>query len=128
MRAVIRVRLVAPNLPAAPRTAREKLKIWPGRTRLDDRIKLVRLAGMLPLPGRDKIHLTTPRRKRSGVLAPHPEYNQLCDVPEIETDAATIGAAIFPDFMPDDVRLVSKAPRRHDGQAFGQECVRNPKI
>jgi hypothetical protein len=57
---------------------------------------------------RDKIHLTTPRRKRSGVLAAHPEQNQLGDVPEIEPDAATIGAAIFPDFMPNDVRLVSK--------------------
>jgi hypothetical protein len=63
---------------------------------------------MLPLPGRDKIHLTTPRRKRSGVLAAHPEQNQLGDVPEIEPDAVTIGAAIFPDFMPNDVRLVSK--------------------
>src|SRR5215469_15698083 len=90
IRAIVRVCLVAPRLPFAPGAPCEQFQIRSGGARLDDRIKLIRLSRVFTLATRDVIHLSAARRERAGNLAPHPEEDQFRDVPEIESDPATI--------------------------------------
>src|SRR5215470_12074400 len=95
--------LVAPSGPAAATSPRKQLQEWPGRTRLDNLVLLVRLARMLALSRRQQIHLPASRGKCAGVLAAHAEQNQLGHVAEIEADTTTVRAAVLADFVPDDV-------------------------
>src|SRR5262249_42936704 len=49
--------LIAPSRPAFARAAREQFEIWPGATRFDELVQLVRLARVLALARRQQIHL-----------------------------------------------------------------------
>src|ERR1700723_1629932 len=100
------VRLMTPDRPAGPRSARKQLKMRTGRTGFDYRILLVRLARMLTLSRRKKIDLPTSRLQRARILAFHTKQQNLCHITEIKSDSAAIRSAILADFVPDDVGFV----------------------
>jgi len=79
------------------------------------------------LPGSQHVHLRTPRLQRPQRTF-DAEQQHFRHVAEIEPDAASIRAAVLPDFVPDDVRFVRKAPLLHDLQGFRQQGVRTPQV
>src|SRR5262249_49625777 len=83
---------------------------------------------MFPLARRKIIHLPPTWRQGARVLTLDAEQQQFSYVAEVETDTATIRAAILPNFVPHNVRLVPESPCTQDLQSFGQQCVRNPQI
>src|SRR5262249_20406113 len=127
-RAIAILGLVAPRHPPFTRATREQLEIRPGATCLDNFVLLVRLARVLALARRQKIHLPSPGNQGAGILPAHAKQDQLGDVAEVEAYAATIGAAVLTHFVPDEIGFVSKAPRLHHREAFGQERIRAPEV
>src|SRR5690606_26614510 len=97
------------------------------RACLDQRVLLVRLARMLALDRFDHVHLATTRGERAQ-LAAYAEQDRFGDVPEVETDAAAVRAAVLPALRPNEHRLVLEPPRLHDLQALGHQGVRNPQV
>ncbi len=83
---------------------------------------------MLPLAGRNVVHLGPARLERPSILPSDPEQDQLRDVPEVETHPTAIGTAVLPYFVPHDVGLVLKAPRLHDLDAFREQRIRTPQV
>src|SRR6266567_2085939 len=120
--------LITPNGPAITCPPRKQLKIRTAATRLDNRVLFVRLTRMLALARRDKVYLPAPRRKRSRVLTTHTEQDELSDVTEVKSNAASIRTAVFAHLVPDNIALVVETPRFHDRETLGQERVRTPKI
>src|SRR5439155_16168369 len=106
--------LIAPGNPFVAHAPRKQLKIRSCTASLDDSILFVGFAGMFALTRRQQIHLATPRRKRTRVLAAHTEQNQLCNVAEIEPDPAPVRAAILAHLVPDNIGLVDEPPSLHD--------------
>lgn len=64
---------------------------------------------MFALLRRDDVLLRPPRLQRSCVFATHTEQQNFSHIPEVETHPAAIRAAIFPDFVPNDVTSVFEA-------------------
>src|SRR5258708_24480393 len=83
---------------------------------------------MLSLTGCQQIHLSPPRGKCAGILAPCAEQNEFGYVAKIEANAASIGAAVFANLVPNDVGLVVEAPCLHHCKTFWYQCVGAPKI
>src|SRR5215475_11555270 len=93
-RSVIIRCLIAPSNPSFPLTSRKEFKIRSGTASLDDHVLFIGLAGMFALASSEKIHLSATGRKRTCVLAAHAEQDQLCNVPEIEANPASVRAAV----------------------------------
>src|SRR5690242_1786756 len=106
----LRRRLVAPDVPPLARMTREQFQVRPRTARLDQGVLLVRLAGVLPLAGLDHVDLPPGRAQRPGVLAAHPEQDELGDVAEVEADPAAVRAAVQPALGPDEVADVAESP------------------
>ncbi len=81
---------------------------------------------MLPLLRCQEVDLAAPRRKRSGVLSPDTKQDQFGDITEVETNAATIRAAVLANLVPHQIALVLESPGFHYAQAFRQQGIRNP--
>lgn len=62
------------------------------------------------------------------MIAPDAKKQDLRDIAKIKADAPSIGAAILPDFFPDQIRLICKAPRTKNFDPFRQQGIRNPQI
>src|SRR6266700_921675 len=127
-RLVSLVGLIPPSSPALARATRKQFKKRPRAARFENIVLLIRLPRMLALSCCKQVYLPPSGRKCARVLAAHTEQDQLCDVAEIETNSASIRAAVLAHLMPDDVGLVGEAPRLHDSKAFGQHCVGAPEI
>lgn len=117
--------LISPLVPPWTFESRKQLKMWPRRACLDEIIELVRLAGMLPFLDAKKIYL-----RPTGVKSAHPAANaqkqEFRHVPKIKTDTPSIRAAIFADFIPDEIGFIGEPPGGHDIQAILKQCVWNP--
>src|SRR6516165_9815239 len=107
--------------------SREQLDIGPRRAPLDQTVDFIRLARMLALARRDQIDLAPPRGERART-SQGSKQTQLCHAAEIEADAATIRAAVLPDLVPYDNRLVLESPAVHDHERFRQQRIRRPEI
>lgn len=83
---------------------------------------------MLSFAAGKKVNLPSSRCKGSGILATHPKEDELGYVPEIETDATAVRAAVLSDLVPDEVAFVFESPGFHNRDTIGQQRVRNPKI
>ena len=124
----ILLRLVTPRCPTFTRAASEELNERARTACLNDFVLLVRFARVFALHRLNDIDLTSSGRKCPCILSAYPEENNFRGVAEIEANATSIGAAVFSDFMPDDVAFVLKSPRCHHAQPFGKERIRNPKV
>ena len=122
------IRLIAPSDPPSAIATREQLQIRPRAARLDQRVLLVRLSGVLALAGGEEVHLGAAGGEGAGVLSADAEQDHLRDVAEVEADAAAVGAAVLPDLVPDEVGLVAEAPGSHDRQPLGQERIGDPQV
>jgi hypothetical protein len=105
-------RLVAPARPAEAPVTGEQLDERSPATGLDDGIQLVRLAAVLPLAGSDEVDLFPAGRLGAGVLAPDAEQHRLCDVAEVEPDAATVRPAALRALNQTSIVLYSKPQAR----------------
>lgn len=65
---------------------------------------------MLALACAQEIYLPPPRGKSADSFASHPEENQLSDISEVESDTASVTAAVLAYLVPYDVRFVFKTP------------------
>lgn len=83
---------------------------------------------MLPLAAGDEIDLASARVERAGIFASNAKQDYFGYVPEIEADAATVRAAVFADFVPDEVRLVLESPAFEDFEPRWQQRIGHPKI
>ncbi len=62
------------------------------------------------------------------MAAANAEQQDFGDVAEVKADPASVRPAVLADFVPDDVGLVGKSPRRHHGEALRKQGVRDPQI
>src|SRR6185312_2785350 len=83
---------------------------------------------MFSLPRGKIVHLSSSRLKRTCVLTANAEQKNLSDVTEVEPNTPTVRSSIFPDFVPDEIAFVLKAPGLHDFEAFWKERVWYPKV
>lgn len=120
--------LVAPDCPVGAFLSGEQLQERSRGTGFDDRKDFVGLSAVFPLHRLDDVDLPSTRFERSSVFPSGSKENQLGGVSEIETDPPSIGSPILPNFVPNDVRLVSEAPCLHHSQPIGKECIRNPEV
>jgi hypothetical protein len=103
--AVIFPCLVAPVSPPASCSPSKHLKVWTPRTRFNNLVLLVRLTAVFALTARNEVHLGSTGSKRASMFALYAEQNQLRHIAEIEAYPASIGPAILPDFVPNDIAL-----------------------
>ena len=82
---------------------------------------------MFPLSGGKEVYLS-PAGLEGAHTALGAKEEEFRDVAEIETDPATVGAAVFADFIPDEVGLIGEAPGAHDFEPFHEEGVGNPEV
>jgi len=78
-----------------PKTASEQFEVGAGAATFDDVVDFVRFARVLTLPSLDDVHLPTTGRKGARVLSPDAEKYQFGSVSKIESNAATVWAAIL---------------------------------
>lgn len=112
---VISVNLISPLSPAGDPLPCEQFQEGPRAALLDKPVDLVRLLGVLFLSSGDDVDLTPPWLERSQ-LTFYTKKQKLSHVPEIETDSSAVRTSVFPHLVPDDIRLVGKAPCLHDRQ------------
>jgi hypothetical protein len=79
---------------------REELKVRAGATILDDVIESLWLSRMLAFSLPEKVDLPSARRE-STHLSPCSEQNQLGDVSEVESNAASIWPPVLSRLVPD---------------------------
>src|SRR5579862_6376482 len=82
---------------------------------------------MLLLAADDDVYLAAAWVQRAK-LASRSEQQHFRDVAEVKPDAASVRAAVFAGFVPDDVSLVGEPPAAHDLQPFHEQGVRAPEI
>ena len=105
--------------------AGEEFEVGTGRAGFDDGVELVGFAGVLLFAGLDDVDLAAGGLE-GAEFAFDAEEDEFGDVAEVETEAATVWASIFADFVPDEVGFVGETPGFHDFEAFGQEGVWDP--
>ena len=79
---------------------------------------LVWLARMFALACAENVHLGSSWLERAGISPACAEQQDFGDVAEIKPNASSIGAAIFADFLPDDVGFVFEPTSLHYSQNF----------
>src|SRR5262249_8428273 len=83
---------------------------------------------MLSLSGGYQIHLPPPRGQSARVLTAYSEQNKLRNIAEIESNAASVRAAVLTHLVPTEVGLVGEAPGLHHRESLRQQSVRTPQV
>ena len=68
----------------------------------------------------NEIDLRTGWSQRPKIVTPDPEKENFGHITEIEADSSSIRATILPHFFPNDISLILKSPRFHNGQTIRQ--------
>lgn len=76
----------------------------------------------------NEVDLRTGRSQRSEVVTPDTEKQDLGYIAKIKADPSSVWAAVLANLFPNDISLILKSPRFHNGQTIWQECVGNPKV
>ncbi len=120
-------RFISPLYPRLTCMAREEFKVGPGRARFNDVVEFIRFSGVLPFPGRDDVCLRAACTKSTHVPA-NSKKDEFCDISEVETHTPSIRTAVFPNLVPNHVRLVGEPPPLHHFKAFRDKGIGNPQI
>ena len=127
-RSIAFVGLVAPHRPVFPRATGKHFEERARAASFDDFILLVGFARMLAFARGEQIDLTTAGCKRARILPAHSKEDEFGHIAKIEPNPASIRTTILTNLVPDDVRLVVKAPGLHYRQAFRQKGVWTPQV
>jgi len=87
---------------------------------LNQLVLLVGFARVFPLTAGQEVYLPSSGRKGSSILTANSEKYNFRDIPEVESNPATVGAAIFSDLVPNEIALVFKSPSFHYRDSVGQ--------
>ena len=82
---------------------------------------------MLAFSGLYHVDLPTPRSKRSHGAA-NSKQDQFGNVPEIESDSASIRSAVLTTLSPNDVAYIPETPALHYLKALGEKRIWNPQV
>lgn len=63
-----------------------------------------------------------------GILAFDTEQNDFGNIAKVKAHAATVRSAVFANLVPNEIRFILEAPRRHDRKPVWQQRVGHPQI
>src|SRR5690349_17558009 len=104
-------------MPAFSSASSKHFESWARAARLNKIILLVWLSRMFSLSGSHVVDLCSSRLECPCILPANTKQNKFCYVSKIKSYSAPVASSVFPNFVPNYVGLVLKAPGFHYLQA-----------